>query len=46
MLLKINIIPLILQDVYTKAVRYDSGICKPDNHITAGSPSFTQWEYN
>lgn len=25
----------------TSAVKYDSGMCSPDNQITAGSPSFT-----
>ena len=33
--------PFFLQAAWTRAVRYDSGICKPDNQITAGSPSFT-----
>lgn len=32
--------------VCTIAVRYDSGICKPDSHITTGSPSSIHvWPY-
>lgn len=37
--------PFILHDVCTKAVRYDYGICKPDNHITAGYYIFAQLLY-
>lgn len=30
-----------LHVAWTSAVRYDSGMCNPDNHITMGSPSST-----
>ena len=33
--------PFLRQVACTRAVRYDSGICRPDNQITAGSPSLT-----
>lgn len=33
--------PFLRQVACTRAVRYDSGMCKPDSHITGGSLSFT-----
>lgn len=33
--------PFLRQVACTKAVKYDSGMCRPDNQITAGSPSLT-----
>lgn len=31
--------PFFLQVAWTRAVTYDSGMCRPDSHITYGSPS-------
>ena len=33
--------PFLRQVACTRAVKYDSGMCRPDNQITAGSPSLT-----
>jgi hypothetical protein len=37
--------PFIRHEVCTNAVKYDYGICKPDNHITGGSSIFVQLLY-